>query len=55
MRKAADVLTRDVITVTPNTLVTEAARVLDVSKRTVERDWRYARAWLLRALSEADA
>jgi RNA polymerase sigma factor (TIGR02999 family) len=29
----------------------EAAEVLDVSRRTVERDWRYARAWLLREIA----
>jgi predicted DNA-binding protein (UPF0251 family) len=26
--------------------------VLNVSKTTVERDWRYARAWLAEALAE---
>ncbi|MCA9729341.1 MAG: sigma-70 family RNA polymerase sigma factor [Candidatus Eisenbacteria bacterium] len=30
--------------------VHEAAEVLEVSRRTVERDWRYARAWLLQRL-----
>jgi len=30
----------------------EIARVLDVSERTVEREWRMARAWLLVALGE---
>lgn len=34
--------------------VEEVAHVLDVSKRTVEGDWETARAWLSRALSEAD-
>lgn len=29
---------------------TEAADVLGVSRRTVERDWRFARAWLLKKL-----
>lgn len=29
----------------------EAAEVVDVTSRTVERDWQYARAWLLRAMS----
>jgi len=29
---------------------TEAAEVLGVTRRTVERDWQYARAWLLREL-----
>jgi RNA polymerase sigma factor (TIGR02999 family) len=29
----------------------EAADVLGVSTRTVERDWRYARAWLFRELA----
>jgi RNA polymerase sigma-70 factor (ECF subfamily) len=32
--------------------VDEAATVLDVSARTVERQWRYARAWLYRELSD---
>ena len=31
--------------------VEEVAKVLDVSKRTVEGDWQFARAWLKRALS----
>ena len=31
--------------------VQEAAEVLDVSSRTVDLDWRFARAWLLRALN----
>lgn len=30
----------------------DAAAVLGVSVRTVERDWRYARAWLVRELGE---
>jgi RNA polymerase sigma factor (TIGR02999 family) len=30
----------------------DAAMVLDVSSRTVERHWRFARAWLYRALDE---
>ncbi len=30
----------------------EAARILEVSPRTVERDWKMGRAWLRRALSE---
>lgn len=29
---------------------TEASEVLEVSRRTVERDWRFARAWLLKRL-----
>jgi RNA polymerase sigma factor (TIGR02999 family) len=33
--------------------VEAAAAVLDVSDRTVKRDWRFARAWLLRAMPEA--
>jgi RNA polymerase sigma factor (TIGR02999 family) len=32
--------------------VGEVATVLDVTTRTVERDWEYARAWLFRALQE---
>ncbi len=32
--------------------VEETARALDVSERTVESDWRAARAWLKQALSE---
>jgi RNA polymerase sigma factor (TIGR02999 family) len=32
----------------------ETAAVLGVSTRTVERKWRYARAWLYRALSSGD-
>lgn len=32
--------------------VDEAARVLGISSRTVERQWRYARAWLYRELSD---
>ncbi len=32
--------------------VEEAAEVLNVSKRTVKRDWRLARIWLYRRLSE---
>jgi DNA-directed RNA polymerase specialized sigma24 family protein len=31
--------------------VEEIAEVLDVSTATVKRDWRFARAWLLRELS----
>lgn len=31
----------------------EAAQALNVSKRTVESDWEFARAWLARALREA--
>ena len=34
--------------------VAEAACVLDVSKRTVERDWRMAKMWLLDELSEGN-
>ena len=34
--------------------VEEVAHVLQVSKSTVEADWRYARAWLSRALTEED-
>ena len=32
--------------------VEEAAGVLDVSDRTVKRDWRFGRAWLLRAMGD---
>jgi len=32
--------------------IDEVAAVLNVSKTTVERDWRYARAWLAEALAE---
>lgn len=35
--------------------VDEAAEVLGVSKSTVEGDWRMARAWLSKELSEGDA
>lgn len=35
--------------------VDEVAEVLGVSKSTVEGDWRMARAWLSRELSESDA
>ena len=35
--------------------IEEAAAVLDVSASTVEREWRYARAWLFRALGEQPA
>ena len=31
----------------------EVAETLDVSSRTVERHWRYAKAWLYRALTES--
>ncbi|MEZ4651036.1 MAG: sigma-70 family RNA polymerase sigma factor [Candidatus Eisenbacteria bacterium] len=34
---------------------TEAADVLGVSRRTVERDWRFARAWLLKKLHPSRA
>ncbi len=34
--------------------VEEVAHVLEVSKSTVEADWRYARAWLSRALGAED-
>ena len=34
--------------------VPESARVLGVSARTADRLWSYARAWLLRELTEAD-
>ncbi len=30
----------------------EIAEILEISERTVERDWEFARAWLARALSE---
>jgi RNA polymerase sigma factor (TIGR02999 family) len=33
----------------------EIGRVLGVSSRTVERDWRYARAWLYRELGSPDS
>jgi RNA polymerase sigma factor (TIGR02999 family) len=32
----------------------EIAEVLGVTRRTIERDWCYARAWLYRSLSEID-
>jgi len=32
--------------------VEDVANVLDVSKRTVEREWRFARAWLAKELGE---
>lgn len=35
--------------------VDEIARVLNVSKSTVEADWRMARAWLARALDEGES
>ena len=35
--------------------IEETAAALGVSKRTVCNDWRYARAWLQRALDESDA
>jgi RNA polymerase sigma factor (sigma-70 family) len=35
--------------------VEEIARVLQVSPETVARDWRLARAWLLRELSKTPA
>lgn len=35
--------------------VEETARALGVSPRTVEEDWRLARAWLRRSLAQADA
>ena len=31
--------------------IAEAARVLNISESTVERDWKFARTWLLRELS----
>jgi len=34
--------------------VPEAAAVLSVSERTVKRDWRFGRAWLLRAMEAED-
>jgi RNA polymerase sigma factor (TIGR02999 family) len=34
--------------------VEQAAEALGVSDRTVNREWRYARAWLYRALNEPD-
>jgi len=34
--------------------VSHAARVLEVSERTIERDWSLARAWLARELQESD-
>ena len=35
--------------------VKECAELLEISPETVKRDWRYARAWLHRALSGEDA
>lgn len=32
----------------------ETARMLDVSTRTVDRDWKMGQAWLRRELSEGD-
>jgi RNA polymerase sigma factor (TIGR02999 family) len=34
--------------------VTEVAAALDVSRATVERDWRFARAWLARRMGESE-
>ena len=34
--------------------VAEAAEVLDISVATVERDWRFARAWLSRRMGTPD-
>ena len=34
--------------------IRDAAQVMGVSDSTIERDWRYARAWLYRALGEED-
>jgi len=34
--------------------VADAARILGVSERTIEEDWRMARAWLRRELARAD-
>ena len=34
--------------------MSEVAEVLDVSKATVERDWRFARAWLARRMGALD-
>jgi RNA polymerase sigma factor (TIGR02999 family) len=34
--------------------VEEVAEVLEVSKRTVEADWRHARAWLMRELAHGE-
>lgn len=34
--------------------ISEVARVLDVSERTVNNDWVYARAWLARELQKPD-
>ncbi len=31
----------------------EAAQILEVTRRTVERDWRFARAWMLREMGGA--
>jgi RNA polymerase sigma-70 factor, ECF subfamily len=35
--------------------VTEAAEALKVSPETVKRDWRFAKAWLLRAMSAEES
>jgi RNA polymerase sigma factor (sigma-70 family) len=32
--------------------IAETAKILNVSDSTVERDWRFARAWLMRELGE---
>lgn len=32
--------------------IEETARVLEISDTTVERDWRFARTWLLREMTE---
>jgi RNA polymerase sigma factor (sigma-70 family) len=33
----------------------EIAQTLDVSSATVEREWKFSRAWLLRAIAGAEA
>jgi RNA polymerase sigma-70 factor (ECF subfamily) len=35
--------------------VVETAEVLDISERTVQSEWRLARAWMTRALTEDQA
>ncbi len=42
---------RGVVSCSPETPVEEVAKTMDISERTVRREWAFARAWLYRKLA----